>query len=292
MKLTVAPGTYIVAVSGGVDSVVLLDLLTKLPDVQLVVAHFDHGIRSDSDKDRLFVRQLAQKYKLPFESAEGKLGPEASEDKARQARYDFLDKLAQQHQATAIITAHHQDDVLETMLLNLLRGTGRKGLTSLANTKNIRRPLLQCSKQQIKQYANDHQLAWREDSTNTDLAYKRNWVRQALIPKLSTEQRDQLLAGHGDLLLLNTEIDALLDEWLGSEVTHLSKQGVIMLPVEVAQELVAHWLRRNDVRAFDKKAIARLVVGARTLASGKEIEVYGGWRVRLSPSTLQLVRGR
>src|SRR5437870_1107332 len=115
----------------------LLDLLAKKPNVKLIVAHFDHGMRPDSEKDRQFVQVVTEKYGLPFVFSEGRLGPKASEATARTARYKFLEKTKKAEGAKTIITAHHQDDVLETAIINLLRGTGRRGLTALKSCKII-----------------------------------------------------------------------------------------------------------------------------------------------------------
>jgi tRNA(Ile)-lysidine synthase len=144
MEIVVPKGRYVVAVSGGVDSVVLLDLLTKTNN-QLTVAHFNHGIRQDSAKEEALVKQLAKRYGLEIKIGNGKLGLEASEETARKARYDFLESVRQKHQADAIITAHHQDDLIETALINLLRGTGPHGLIAIAKNPNILRPLLNCN---------------------------------------------------------------------------------------------------------------------------------------------------
>ena len=146
MKLELEPGVYVVAVSGGVDSMVLLDLLRRQKDLKLVVAHLDHGIRSDSDLDRQLVQQVASKHGLAFVYNTAQLGPGASEALARKARYNFLRRVQLATNATAIVTAHHQDDLIETAILNLLRGTGRKGLSSLGDDKHLRRPLLHVSK--------------------------------------------------------------------------------------------------------------------------------------------------
>src|SRR6185436_20114617 len=127
MKISVRPGKYVVAVSGGVDSMVLLDLLRQKPKLELVVAHFDHGIREDSAQDRKLVQRIAKAYGLPFVHAKGNLGPKAGEALAREARYAFLRQVQADHDAKAIITAHHQDDMLKTAIMNLLRGTGRRG---------------------------------------------------------------------------------------------------------------------------------------------------------------------
>jgi tRNA(Ile)-lysidine synthetase-like protein len=101
-------GRYVVAVSGGVDSVALLDILRQQTGLELIVAHFDHGIRKDSCQDRLLVEQLAKRYGLTFVYEEAKLGPRTSEETARRARYAFLNKVMREHQAVAIVTAHHQ----------------------------------------------------------------------------------------------------------------------------------------------------------------------------------------
>src|SRR5688572_12503510 len=91
MDVQLEPGKYVVAVSGGVDSMVLLDVLTQYPQLELVVAHFEHGIRPDSGKDFRLVKAAAKKYKLPFAAAHGNLGPTVSEATARKARYEFLE---------------------------------------------------------------------------------------------------------------------------------------------------------------------------------------------------------
>src|SRR5690606_26701133 len=104
---------YIVAVSGGVDSVVLLDMLSKKTEHELIVAHFDHGIRPDSHEDAAFVQKLAQRYGHTFEMKREELGAYASEATARERRYAFLGALAKKHQA-AVMTAHHLDDLVET----------------------------------------------------------------------------------------------------------------------------------------------------------------------------------
>ena len=90
MKVQLEPGKYVVAVSGGVDSMSLLHALKDLPDVELVVAHFDHGIRPDSAQDRELVQKIADEYGLSFEYTQGHLGKDASEEQARKARYEFL----------------------------------------------------------------------------------------------------------------------------------------------------------------------------------------------------------
>ncbi len=187
------------AVSGGVDSVVLLDMLVskKLPTIyhlpstnyQLIVAHFDHGIRDDSQLDVTFVADLAKQYGLPFITKREELGPSASEEKARDRRYEFLRLVAEKHGAK-LVTAHHSDDVIESVAINLSRGTGWRGLAALDS--DVIRPLTNVTKSEIIKYANDNKLTWREDSTNISDTYLRNRIRRKMT-SLDDDIKRQLL---------------------------------------------------------------------------------------------------
>lgn len=286
MNIDMPPGKYVVAVSGGVDSVVLLDLLAH-QDLSLVVAHFDHGIREDSGEDRQFVGELAKSYGLPFEYAEGKLGTGTSEEVARAARYDFLRDVQRKHDAKAIVTAHHQDDVLETAILNLLRGTGRKGLTALASGEELVRPLLNYTKDDIRTYAEAHGLKWHEDSTNQSTAYLRNYIRLELLPRFGEDDKTKLLYLIKNSRSINDELDAALAALL-PEDEMLDRAKFIQLPHALARELMAAWLRRQNIREFDRKTIERLVVGAKTGRPGSQINIYGPHMLRVNHNNLAL----
>lgn len=288
MQIKLGFGRYVVAVSGGVDSVVLLDMLAKKTDLELVVAHFDHGIRQDSKKDREFVEKLASKYNVPFEYQEGKLGAKASEAAARKARYQFLEQARKKHRAHAIVTAHHQDDVIETMLINILRGTNHSGLSSMSNTQRILRPLLHLTKADIQNYARQHDLTWREDPSNQDQQYLRNWLRHRVIPKLSKSQKQQLVDIYDRARKTKEEIHAVLHV-LGVDEGQLDKQLLAQLPHGAATEYVAEWLRRQNIRDFDKKTIDRIVVGAKTLSTGKQIEIKKDLKLAVGDAQLTLV---
>jgi tRNA(Ile)-lysidine synthetase-like protein len=280
------PGKYVVAVSGGVDSVVLLDVLAH-QDLSLVVAHFDHGIRAESGEDRLFVRQLAEHYELSFEYREGRLGPSASEETARTARYTFLHEVRQKHGARGIVTAHHRDDVLETAILNILRGTGRKGLTALASGEELIRPLLNCSKEDIHTYAAAHNLQWREDSTNQSTVYLRNYIRLELLPRFGEQDKAKLLNLIESSRSINDELDAALATLLPAADV-LDRAWFIQLPHQLARETMAAWLRRQNIREFDRKTIERLVVGAKTGRPGSRINIYGPHMLRVNHNNLAL----
>ena len=208
--MKVSPKKYLIAVSGGVDSVVLLDMLAK-KHKNILVAHFDHGIREDSKEDAIFVRQLAVKYGVKFFTKREELGANASEEKARRARYKFLRELSEKQNAT-IVTAHHLDDVVETIIINMVRGTGWRGLAVL-NAEDIYRPLINFEKQEIINYAKQNNLKWREDSTNSLNVYMRNIVRHKI--DLNNEQKNELQILHQEQIRLAKEVK--------SEVTSLLK---------------------------------------------------------------------
>ena len=269
---------------------VLLDLLRQKPKLQLVVAHFDHGIRPDSADDRKLVQRIAQHYDLPFVYAEGNLGPKSSEALAREARYDFLRKVQAEHEAEAIITAHHQDDMLETAIMNLLRGTGRRGLSSLKSRRDVVRPLLGWTKKDIREYAEEHDLVWAEDTTNTDERYLRNYIRHSILSRFTKEGRESLMQHIKQAGKINEEIDYLLDKDLEEQpaVNELSRGWYLQLPYAVAAEMMAAWLRRNGVAQFDRRMIEHLVVSAKTATPGKLADVNANHVVQFTKDKIRL----
>ncbi len=292
MKISKLPtGRYVLAVSGGVDSVVLLDLLSQQSDLELVVAHFNHGIRPDSDEDEVLVAKLASQYNVPFVFERGHLGGNVSEADARNARYQFLDRVLHEQQAAAIVTAHHEDDMLETAIINVLRGTGRKGLSSLQSHDHLLRPLLHASKESIYEYAKTHKLEWREDSTNQDEKYLRNYVRHSIMTKFSPAQREQLLGIISKAKQLNEAIDELLNTELHIDINKdaISRHWFIMLSHSVAREVLLGWLRtRNNGMTLDRKTLEYIVLQAKTLSPGQRISVSKDLEIEVSKERLAL----
>lgn len=290
MNVEVQPGRYVLAVSGGVDSVVLLHMLARNPDIELVIAHYDHGIRKDSAEDRKYVEQLAKDFDLPFIHEEGYLGPTASEATARTARYMFLRKVKEECNARAIITAHHQDDVIETAVLNMVRGTGRRGVSSLQSKDDIIRPLLKVPKSEIRQYAMANNLLWREDSTNQDDSYLRNYVRHNVTQKLSQAERDNLLTHITKMHDINHEIDTILLDQINRQNSQqmINRSYFIQLPHAIAKEVLAAWLRQNSIRDFDRKGLERTVVASKTYATGRTIDIDSRYIIVLEKHNLAL----
>lgn len=277
---------YVVAVSGGVDSVVLLDILAeKHVASDVIVAHFDHGIRAESASDAAFVKKLAEMYELRFEMKREELGQNASEELARDRRYAFLRSVARRHEAR-IVTAHHADDIVETIAINTQRGTGWRGLAVLDRT-DVARPLLSIEKKQLLAYAQKHGLEWREDSTNADTKYLRNAVRQQL---RSMSDDDRRLAG------LYRERQVALKELIDSETASLigappyARYFYTNVPDEVAIEL----LRAAFLQSVGESPVIpqrrRVLHAIKTYAPGKRFAVTNHVEVVFTKTTFTIER--
>jgi len=231
------------------------------------------------------VQQLAKRHKLPFIYDTAEFGPGASEAAARKARYEFLRRTRTASGAQAIITAHHQDDVLETAVINLLRGTGRKGLTSLTSGEGIIRPLLDVPKSELIDYAQRHGLQWHEDTTNNDTNYLRNRIRHVVLPSWSDHDKRQLLDILARMRQINARLDHLLDDSLEPQ---LRRDWFVLLPHNVAKETIASWLRARDIRDFDRNTLERLVVAGKISEPGKAIDIVKGHSMLVSRDHLAL----
>lgn len=249
-------------------------------------------MRGESVDDERFVRELAKIYKLPYVYGRGRLGEQASEAEARDARYDFLHEARMAAGADAVLTAHHQDDVLETAVHNIIRGTGRRGLTSLKSTDVIKRPLLSVSKADILEYALQNNLQWREDASNQSDIYTRNYIRHHLIPRLGSDGRQKLLNLIHESSLRNAEMDQTIQHNLEqlSIDDRLKRQPFITLTHAVAREVMAAWLRKAGVQDIDAKMLERLVHAAKTFKPTKQVHAAGNWGVEVGKDYLALVR--
>ncbi len=272
---------YIIAVSGGVDSVVLLDMLSKNARAEdaYIVAHFDHGIRKDSQEDAVFVRELARKYGHDFIMQREELGADASEAVARDRRYKFLQDAARQHKAQ-LITAHHLDDLIETVAINLTRGTGWRGLAVFH--PSIHRPLIDMPKQTLLDYATEHALPWREDSTNASDKYLRNRLRRKTAT-LTEDEKRQLRALHARQREVRQEITKELMKLVGTGPEY-SRYLFVHVPVSVAVEA----LRLVTGKKLTRPQLERLLHAIKTHAAGTKYEAGEGITVHFSTRNFTL----
>lgn len=179
-------GLILCAVSGGADSVALLHFL-KDQGFAVAAAHFDHHLRPTSGRDAQFVAELCRAWDVPCYMGEGFLAglPGNTEDNARKARYDFLERTAQAVGAARIATAHHANDNLETVLLHLTRGCGLQGLTGIQPRRGkLVRPMLHTTRSAIEAYVAEQGLSYVTDESNADDRYARNRLRHQVIPVL------------------------------------------------------------------------------------------------------------
>ena len=261
---------YVLAISGGVDSVVLLDMIATdyhgfrrdnfpesiWPD-DFIVAHFEHGVRGvESKKDAEFVRNLAERYGTRFTLGEGNLSSNCSEEIAREKRYKFLYSINGEY----IVTAHHQDDLIETILINLIRGTGWRGLAPMNNAK-ILRPLLNLSKVEIVKFAVERNLTWREDATNDSMRYFRNRVREFIV-RWPDDKRRELLELYKNQDRLREEINHEVKKCLNP-----SRYFLIMIPESVALEI----LRAATFNKLTRPELKRVLLFAKTALPRKKI---------------------
>lgn len=182
----------VVAVSGGPDSVCLLDVLYRLKEkynLSLVVAHVNYGLRGkDSELDEKLVKALAKKYSLPIEVLPcdtGKKSANCSEEKLRNIRYVFFEKIRLKRKADYIAIGHNFNDQAETVIMRILRGTGLKGLSAIKfRNEKIIRPLLNIPRKEILKHLKGNKLAYRIDKTNLETNFTRNKIRNKLLPHL------------------------------------------------------------------------------------------------------------
>ena len=271
----------ILAVSGGIDSVVMLHLLRH--EKGAIVAHFDHGIRPNSAEDCHFVERLAKEYHLPFVSKQGKLGADCSEASARDARYAFFDSLRTDPE-DCIYVANHADDVLESITINLLRGTGWRGLAPMRNSA-ITRPLIKWTKSDIYRYATEQKLHFRLDQTNSDDGYLRNRVRTAL-SALPQSTKTQIIKLYERQVSIADEVD----EIIANIITPDERQPRAIfekLDDDIALELLRAMLEQNDIYQT-RPQLTRALAAIRSYAPGKQFPLGAHHHLRVYKYNFQI----
>ena len=252
------------AVSGGADSVCLLWLLREMAETigfRLAVFHMNHGLRgNESERDEQYVRDLCERLHVPchviredvreYAKAHGM----SEEEAGRELRYLHMEKAAEQFRCNKIATAHHKDDDAETILMNLFRGTGLKGMGGIRPIRETNegriliRPLLCVSRVEIEGYLRDRKVVWCEDSTNKELRYGRNKVRNKLIPWVKEEINDRAT----DHVLHLASLAAQADAYFTAEAEKIlgdNKTKILTAVFDCQQEIMKNYLVRAMIAA-------------------------------------------
>lgn len=241
----------LLAVSGGLDSMVLVHLCKSLQQ-DIAIAHCNFQLRGkESDEDENFIKKYADKFEIPIFIQKFNTEQFANENKlsiqlaARKLRYDWFSQLLQNEKYDYLLTAHHLDDQIETFLINLTRGTGLEGLTGIpVQNKKVIRPLLQFSREEILAYANENQINWREDSSNASDKYFRNKIRHSIVPVLK-DLNPNFLTSFQDTLEYLKESNALV-----ADASQFVRKKVVEEIEGKVQINIAKLLEYNNYKSY------------------------------------------
>lgn len=264
-----------VALSGGLDSAVLLDTVCKSVQAsslskaspEIWVFHIHHGLQKSADQWLEFCEKLAKKYAVPFDfrllhfadKAQGNI-----EARAREGRYEALTELCIEHCIDDLLLAHHQNDQAETVLLQLLRGSGVAGLSGMPEQRlnnrdgksiTLWRPLLNQSRAELEAYAKQHKLKWVEDPSNQNIRYRRNAIRKVILPRLAKIQPEAIanLSRSAELLAQSQKLLDRLAKQDGKDIlAHATLKLAPLLvlakqDIAAANNLMRYWLRLNGL---------------------------------------------
>jgi tRNA(Ile)-lysidine synthetase-like protein len=300
-ELAPEPGPALVAVSGGPDSLALLDLLAALAGdhhLALIVAHVDHGIGANSASIAERVRAAAERYSVPFEIERLSLGSEATETVAREQRYAALRRIARRTGALHLVTAHHADDQAETVLMRLLRGSGPAGLAGMRSRPGLLRPLLPFRRAELAQYLQEQGIEGWPDPANLDPRHLRSWLRAEVMPGLEARLPDLVprLLSSAEQARQNTDAwDALLERLPDLEL-RIEPEGVSVAAHALAdydsalREVIVSALGRRAGALVGPGRAARLVRLAEGGRSGATAPLGPGWIGEISFGRLSIRR--
>lgn len=311
----VQPGEkLLIAISGGLDSCVLLDLLLRLRAelaLEFVLAHVNYRLRGRaSEQDEAFVRRLAASQDLTLEVLVAKLASKASlQEKARQIRYSFFAKVAHKHGCSQVAVAHQAQDQVETFFLKMLQGAGLQGLQGMkaqrpltpASHLQLLRPLLPFTREEVEAYARERGLKWREDASNRKVDYARNFIRLKILPLLKRANPQALHKIAEALETLQGEND-----WMEAEVEEALKgklkarAGKISLPLAFLKKHPISFRKRIYVRVFKEvphlrltrgyiEGLDEMVMGAK---SQMKLSFSGGYGACLEKGHLTILKWR
>jgi len=268
---------YLIGVSGGRDSVALLHWLVELGYRKLIVCHLNHQLRGrPSRADARFVEKLAEKYDVGLDLGSANVRALAKrknmsiETAAREARYNVFAKFAKKRRCRTIFLAHHADDLVETFLINLFRGSGSAGLAGMreVSTRRIEdvdltivRPLLSVWRDEIDSYVREHRLKFREDASNKNLAPLRNRIRRRIIPYLEKTLGRSIRQNIWRTAAIAAEEETWIESQLPISADHdddVSVREFRGLPIALQRRAILKWLRAQNVSEIGFEVIERV----------------------------------
>ena len=304
--------SLLLAVSGGVDSMAMLHLLLRVSDawkLELGVLHVNHQLRgTESDEDEEFVGTVAQSLKLPFLSKRVDTLSCAHEhhlskqEAARELRYEFFEQARRGVGSTSVATAHQADDNAETVLLNVLRGTGIRGLAGIPprrETGSIIRPLLFARRKEIEEYAAAKGMAFRTDSSNESTEYRRNYLRKTVIPLLNSEVHPDIVGSLNRLSQIMRQLSERIShevEGRRAEICHTDDKGrstvtisrLVSEPLFLREEIILHLLRALSLEVDAEKVHAILELCSHP--TGRSVQLSSSLAVYRDRDNLVFVR--
>ena len=269
---------YLVGVSGGRDSIVLLHWLMEEGCRNLVVCHLNHGLRGrQSGADAAFVRRLAKSHGLPFETAKVRVNQLAEEqglsleEAGRKARFEFFKSIGRIYRCPRVVLGHHADDQVETVLMNLCRGTGNlSGMRSVSEVSTpagriqLLRPLLGVWRNEVDAYLDVRGLSFREDGSNSSEQFLRNRIRSKLVPCLRETFRRDVRRAIGRAAALTAADSDFLDEVVQASDVSGRSRGQLSVPklrkmdVALQRRVILAWLRGQGIGSVGFDVVERV----------------------------------
>ena len=303
-KLIESGDKIIVAVSGGPDSMCLLDVLRKLKEklkIEIVVAHVNHNIREEADSETLYVKKYRQKHNIEIYIKKENVIELAKKDKigleeeGRKVRYNFFDEVLEKTKSNKIVIAHNMNDKAETVLMNIIRGSGALGLKGIEPKRDNKyiRPLIETERYEIEEYCKNNMLNPKHDKSNDDNTYTRNRVRNVLIPFLKENFNPNIIKGINKLSIIMTEEQNYLEKIVNNiynDVKIQEKEKSIILDLKkfnsedifIRKKLLLFAINKlfNTTKNIEKIHIDDIIrlcernIGNKYLTPNKNIKVY------------------
>lgn len=256
--------TVLIGLSGGVDSTVLCDILSKIKDIKLIAIHLNHNWRGEeSIRDEKFAYEFAHKRNIEFYS-ETLNSNKKTETNARELRYKFFENAKEKFKADAVFLAHNKNDNAETLIYRLIKGTGPRGLNSIPKIRDFYyRPLLDFERCEIEKYAKDNNIEHIFDSSNSNTKYKRNLIREEIFPKMK-EINKEVINSLSNFIEINKMTQKIVDNAYNNALSLIKEENYFIrseflkLQTEMQFEIINRFLQ-NILKNRDYKTITRIV---------------------------------